>query len=325
MKLFLIQYPEGKLSVSYGVLAKINENNYDFIHKCSTAGGSSGSPILKLDSNKIIGIHKNGGITLKNNKGVFLNFPIKEFIEQNCSLKQSNKYNNNSNIEYNISQNNPELIMQNQAKRSICNIKFKEFSTGFLCMIPLNNGKNIPSLICSGTEFGVNENLINNQSIIKLSFDNDSITHEIKLTKDRMICYYKNNFQRITIIEIKDYDTLKSYNFLELDENAMNPKKFENFKGINAYMVKYCKNRGDLNLKSDISFGKIINIDINREGFIHQIDSGLGSLGAPILNLSTFKVFGMHQGFIKGSKEKLGNLLYFSVNEFIGKFISNQK
>ena len=43
----IIQYPENKLSVSYGVLNDIYENKkYNFNHKCSTRGGSSGSPIL---------------------------------------------------------------------------------------------------------------------------------------------------------------------------------------------------------------------------------------------------------------------------------------
>ncbi len=83
-------------------------------------------------------------------------------------------------------------------------------------------------------------------------------------------------------------------------------------------MVKYRDN------KYDISFGTIMNIDINREELIYQIDSGQGSTGAPILNLNTFKVFGMHQTFNEKLKEKYGSLLYFPVNKFIGKFNSNQ-
>ena len=77
----------------------------------------------------------------------------------------------------------------------------------------------IPILISSG--YIIDKELIENQSKIKISFENDSITHEIKLTKDRMICFYKNNFYSITIIEIKDYDILKAYNYLELDEESL--------------------------------------------------------------------------------------------------------
>ena len=80
--IYIIQYPEGKLSVSYGILNSIYEDKkYNFIHKCSTKGGSSGSPILNIN-NKIIGIHKEG-YNNKYNKGTFLNYPIKEFIKLN--------------------------------------------------------------------------------------------------------------------------------------------------------------------------------------------------------------------------------------------------
>ena len=50
--IYIIQYPEGELSVSYGILDKIyNDKKYNFNHKCSTKGGSSGSPILNILNN----------------------------------------------------------------------------------------------------------------------------------------------------------------------------------------------------------------------------------------------------------------------------------
>ena len=121
--IYIIQYPEGKLSVSYGVLEKISEfQKYNFIHKCSTKGGSSGSPILNLNNNKIIAIHKEGG-KQNFNMGTFLNFPIKEFITQKYSLKQSNnnnisKLDNNNNIK----NENNDLIIQTQPKGNMCSI-----------------------------------------------------------------------------------------------------------------------------------------------------------------------------------------------------------
>ena len=79
--IYIIQYPENELSVSYGILDAIYEDKkYNLNHKCSTKGGSSGSPILKLN-NKVIGIHKEGA--KKFNKGTLLNFPIKDFIQLN--------------------------------------------------------------------------------------------------------------------------------------------------------------------------------------------------------------------------------------------------
>ena len=44
--IYIIQYPEGKLSVSYNILNSIYEDKkYNFNHLCSTKHGSSGSPI----------------------------------------------------------------------------------------------------------------------------------------------------------------------------------------------------------------------------------------------------------------------------------------
>jgi V8-like Glu-specific endopeptidase len=74
--IYIIQYPKGELSVSYGTLDAINEDKkYNFNHKCKAEIGSSGSPILNLN-NKVIGILKDNF-----NEGTFLNYPIKEFIK----------------------------------------------------------------------------------------------------------------------------------------------------------------------------------------------------------------------------------------------------
>ena len=58
--IYIIQYPEGELSVSFGILNGIAKDKcYTLLHKSYTNEGSSGSPILNLQ-NKIIGIHKEG-------------------------------------------------------------------------------------------------------------------------------------------------------------------------------------------------------------------------------------------------------------------------
>ena len=67
--IYIIQYPEGKLSVSYGIINNIF-NKYKFKHNCSTKEGAIGSPILNMN-NKVIGIHT------ENNIGIYLYYPIK--------------------------------------------------------------------------------------------------------------------------------------------------------------------------------------------------------------------------------------------------------
>ena len=93
--IYIIQYPENKLSVSYGILEQIFEDNkHNFIHKCNTKRGSSGSPILTLN-NRVIGIHKEG-FDNRFNIGTLLNYPIKKFIQiyYKSNIKKMKMYSN---------------------------------------------------------------------------------------------------------------------------------------------------------------------------------------------------------------------------------------
>ena len=72
----IIQYPEGKLSYSHGII-KEKINNYEFSYKASTKEGSSGSPILLKGTTRVIGIHKGGDD--KQNYGDFIG-PIFNYL-----------------------------------------------------------------------------------------------------------------------------------------------------------------------------------------------------------------------------------------------------
>jgi hypothetical protein len=130
--IYIIQYPENKLSVSYGILDNIYEDKkYNFRHKCNTKGGSSGSPILNINNNKIIGIHKEG--TKQYNKGTFLNYPIKEFIQLNTNnnneilLKEfNNKYHTNIKDTKINGLNLSEKNLGNEVLNDLFKIEFKE-------------------------------------------------------------------------------------------------------------------------------------------------------------------------------------------------------
>jgi len=91
--IYILQYPEGKkLGVSYGILQSIFEDKkYNFNHLCCTEGGSSGSPIINLYNNKVIGIHKEAGNTNNDNIGFFLNYAIEDFLNNNYIIKELNK------------------------------------------------------------------------------------------------------------------------------------------------------------------------------------------------------------------------------------------
>ena len=81
--IYVLQYVYGKeIHVSYGTLRSIN--NYEIEHLCSTEMGSSGSPILNLKNNKVIGIHSTG--IRKYNIGILLKYPLNDFKKKGFKI-----------------------------------------------------------------------------------------------------------------------------------------------------------------------------------------------------------------------------------------------
>ena len=82
--IYILQYPkygkEQKAAISYGRFKQIEIDGYNINHYCCTDEGSSGSPILRLSNNKIIGIHKESLTNFEFNRGSFLKEPINEFL-----------------------------------------------------------------------------------------------------------------------------------------------------------------------------------------------------------------------------------------------------
>ena len=57
--IYLIGHPKGGDSTySMGLIKDIDEDNYEIRHLCKTNPGSSGCPIINLNNNRVIGIHK---------------------------------------------------------------------------------------------------------------------------------------------------------------------------------------------------------------------------------------------------------------------------
>ena len=133
--LYVLQYPQGgNASVSYGLLTSLDK--YEIKHICSTENGSSGSPILNLKSNKVIGIHKEGSINFEFNKGTYLKYILIDFIQKYTNKINENQYsiinnNNNFNIQnnyekYNKMPINNFNIEENNYFNQLNNIKFED-------------------------------------------------------------------------------------------------------------------------------------------------------------------------------------------------------
>ena len=104
--IYIIQYAKynfslQKAAVSYGKIIEIKENDeqfdeeYNIFHLCITEEGSSGSPILNLSHNKVIGIHSKRHKKYNANLGILLQYPIKEYLN-NINLISNKKHNSQS-------------------------------------------------------------------------------------------------------------------------------------------------------------------------------------------------------------------------------------
>ena len=98
-EIYTLQYINNKgLCVSYGIVKDIIDNK--IIHLCSSNKGSSGSPIINLLNNKVIGIHVGNEKNFKRNFGTCLKYPIMDFINslyddsefENIKLMSSGTY-----------------------------------------------------------------------------------------------------------------------------------------------------------------------------------------------------------------------------------------
>ena len=95
-KIIIFQFPGGiDLNLSTGKIINVNENTYELIHLSSTEKGSSGSPIILLNSLFILAIHK--GTIEDKNLGDFIG-PIIDSLKLNLEYKIE-KYLNNDKYE----------------------------------------------------------------------------------------------------------------------------------------------------------------------------------------------------------------------------------
>ena len=124
ISLYILKYVENNILASFGLLQQIFQNS--IYHKCSTVYGSSGSPIILLETNEVIGVHFGPAKHTPNtNEGTFLVEPIRQFqrmtdnilvikkpkASNNCSRNNinSNLDSGDSNIKINSIDNNNNL------------------------------------------------------------------------------------------------------------------------------------------------------------------------------------------------------------------------
>ena len=170
--IYLIGYPRGgKPKYAIGLIKDINENNYDIRHLCKSNPGSSGCPIINLNNNRVIGIHKGAASKGNNwNLGTLLKEPIKYFKETNLNNEKDNNIDEIT-IIYEIKKENKNItndLIEKLNKSGETVSEKKIFGENFV-----KNNKNKCKMIINGKEKELcsyldNENINNEKLEIKL-------------------------------------------------------------------------------------------------------------------------------------------------------------
>ena len=130
----------------------------------------------------------------------------------------------------------------------------------------------------------------------------------VKLDKNRKIYSSEKDKYDIMIIKIKAEDEINNY--LEIDENIFKYNSETSYKEEPIYIL-HRPVKDTL-----VSYGKGIEV-IGEFDIRHRCNTESGSSGAPIINLLTHKVIGIHKGFIHKKNENfnIGTFLKFPLNE----------
>ena len=195
-----------------------------------------------------------------------------------------------------------ELILR-QMKTSICKISGKLIGTGFFCNINLE-GKDTQCLI---TNFHVlDEQFIKINKKFAISLNDNSIYEELLINEKDILYLSGRNEYDIIIIKLKI--KLNYVNYLQLDDYLFNNNSEKGYSEQSIYILHYPNGS-----EASVSFG--YGLSYNDEYNIsHKCNTQMGSSGAPILNLLTNKVIGIHKAFLPLKIYNIGTLLKYPLN-----------
>ena len=207
-----------------------------------------------------------------------------------------------------------------QMESSICKINCKDSNgSGFFCVIPFPNMNNLlPVLFTNNHVLGSNDLQAGKE--IEFTMNDDKYSYKILIDKNRKVYSNTKPFD-VSIIEMKkkDGNVLRSI-FLEVDDNMFkNNNYYENYKQKSAYLIHYPNGK-----KMEYSSGVIKNISLDNYNIQHYCPSEKGSSGSPIINLTNYKVIGIHKGAKENKNWNLGTLIKGPIDDF-NKMFENDR
>ena len=120
MSIYLLHYPNGiEAKISDGTIQNIEEDNFTIHHLCDSDSGSSGGPLISLDSFKVIGIHKGASKKGNWNLGSLIKEPIEEFCNNDKNQKGNNEENKDKSENLKIIEYKNNIVDKNNIDKDI--------------------------------------------------------------------------------------------------------------------------------------------------------------------------------------------------------------
>ena len=205
LNVYILSHKEGKeLSFSPGIIKNIKEKK--LYYNCDTAPGSSGGPIINMNSLRVIGIHKAYDSAKRLNKGILIKEPIIHFYKKN--IDEITKRNQN-NLNYSLIKSN--IIQYRYAENDNNYFKIDEQKNNY----PGN--KEIKKLY----EQNINDNLNNYSENKKNSILNKNENEKFQEIKINFMDNIDENKRFTEIKEDKKQNENELKGFIELkDDNV---------------------------------------------------------------------------------------------------------
>ena len=294
-EIYILQHPENGLpSYSTGVIKGIN--NFDIDHCCLVEKGTSGGPIVSLETNKVLGILKEGIIN-EYNKGTILKFPINEF----------NKI---------CKKNEITLVLEIKDKIDLnSDIYFVDNSEGKYECGEVHSHDNLKELNEQNTTLFINDVQQNFQKFFKPT---EKGKYEIKLVFDFALkdCSFMfGNCTKITKIDFSKFNTknITSMKYMFYKCNNIQKLELSNFVTKNVtdmkYAFAYCEKLATLNFKFDT------------ENTTDMAGMFMGCDALSEINLSTFKTEKVTN--MKSMFEHCINVKTIDINHFDTKNVTD--
>jgi len=227
-EIFILQYPYGE--EMHSAIGKINNiKNFEFKHDAGACQGSSGSAVILIENNCVIGIHK--GIKNNNKIGTFIGKLFDELIIDSKLQKKINNIKNQIVIETNkIKNEEPQNIINNSESLSQKNDNEENCDKNNLVLENENVYKNILTL-----KYKIQEN---KQTVALFSkkfvkSNGHKFVMFINNEKKNLCCQLDISKMKIkdNILEIKlnKIDEVKSFKFMFKETDLMSISGFSSF------------------------------------------------------------------------------------------------